>query len=74
MSKKLLSQQMAELTASAHFRKCIAEMKRLQRTFSDRNFVHISKPNEYTLKLLKDEGFTLERMPIESYVQYRVSW
>lgn len=74
MTKKLLSTQMAELTASAHFRKCISEMKRLQRTFSDKNFVYISKPNDYTLKLLKDEGFKLEQMPIKEYVQYKVSW
>lgn len=40
--KQLMAEKMRELSASSQYRKCISEMNKLQRCFSNRRFVTIS--------------------------------
>ena len=69
-----MAEKMRELSASAKYRKCIKEMNALQRAFSNRRFVYISNPDEQTLEMLRDEGFTCTQTSIKEYVQYRILW
>lgn len=72
--KQQLAERMRELTASAQYRKCIAEMNKLQRTFSTVRYVHIHSPSEQTIEMLEVEGFNVERTKITEYIQFKVSW
>lgn len=72
--KQLMADKMRELTASAGYRKVIKEMQSLQRTFSKKRFVYISNPDEQTLELLKNEGFTCTKTPVKEYDQFQILW
>lgn len=72
--KQPLAEKMRELTASAQYRKCIAEMNKLQRTFSGVRYVHITNPSEQTLEMLRDQQFEVERTKVVEYKQYKISW
>ncbi len=72
--KTPLSEKMRELTASSQYRKCIAEMNKLQRTFSTVRHVHISNPSDQTIEMLETEKFKVERTKVTEYVQVKVSW
>ena len=74
MKKQPLAEKMLELTASAKFRKCIAEMNKMQRQFSEVRHVYISNPSEQTIEMLRAELFKVERTKITEYTQYKVSW
>lgn len=72
--KQPLAEKMRELTASAQYRKCVAEMNRLQRSFSTVRHVYITNPSEQTIEMLETEKFKVERTKITEYVQVKVSW
>lgn len=72
--KQPLAEKMRELSASAQYRKCIAEMNKLQRTFSNIRYVYITNPSEQTIEMLETEGFKVERTKITEYISYKVSW
>lgn len=74
MKTKLMAEVMREATASADYRKCVAEMRKLARTFSKKNFVYVSNPDEQTLEMLRNEGFKVEQSKITEYKQFKVSW
>lgn len=72
--KTPLAEKMRELTASAQYRKCIAEMNKLQRNYGTNRFVYITNPSEQTLEMLRDQQFEVERTKITQYVSYKISW
>lgn len=72
--KTPLAEKMRELSASSQYRKCIAEMNRLQRTFSTVRHVYISNPSDQTIEMLETEKFKVERTKVTEYVQVKVSW
>lgn len=72
--KQPLAEKMRELTASAQYRKCIAEMNKLHRVYSTVRYVYLSNPWDQTLEMLKDQGFKVEQTAIKEYVQFKISW
>lgn len=72
--KQPLAEKMRELTASAQYRKCIAEMNKLHRAYSTVRYVYLSNPWEQTPEMLKDQGFKVEQTAIKEYVQFKISW
>lgn len=71
---QLMADKMRELSATAQYRKCIAEMNKLQRTFSQKRFVYITNPDEQTLERLKSEKFTVHKTAVKEYNQYQILW
>jgi len=72
--KQLLAEKMRELSASSQYRKCIAEMNRLKRTFSTVRHVHIYNPSDQTIEMLETEGFKVEKTKVQEYKQFKVEW
>lgn len=72
--KKLFADVMREAVATAHYRKVQSVMKKMINSFSTVRFTYIANPDEHTLQILRDEGFTVEDRNITDYKSYKISW
>ncbi len=71
---QLMADKMRELSATAQYRKCISEMNRLQRAFSQKRYVYITNPDAQTLERLEAEKFTVYKTSVKEYNQYQILW